>query len=54
MDRIINGLQHYLHIKKPNITMNLMAFYRTPSIQGIWDLEDNWCINTGLRYTLQR
>ena len=54
MDRIINGLQHYLHIKKPNITMNLMAFYRTPSIQGIWDLEDNWCINTGLRYTFAK
>jgi len=40
--------------KKPNITMNLMAFYRTPSIQGIWDLEDNWCINTGLRYTFAK
>ncbi len=40
--------------KKPNITMNLMAFYRTPCIQGIWDLEDNWCINTGLRYTFAK
>ena len=34
--------------------MNLMAFYRTPCIQGIWDLEDNWCINTGLRYTFAK
>ena len=40
--------------KKPNITMNLMAFYRTPCIQRIWDLEDNWCINTGLRYTFAK
>ncbi len=31
-----------------------MAFYRTPCIQGIWDLEDNWCINTGLRYTFAK
>ncbi len=37
--------------KKPNITINAMMFYRTPTIQGIWDLSDNWCVNAGTKYS---
>lgn len=35
----------------PKISFNAMMFYRTPSIQGIWDLSRNWTINCGLKYS---
>ena len=37
--------------QKPKISANLMLFYRTPTIQGIWDLESNWGANVGIRYS---
>ena len=37
--------------RKPRLSVNLMVFYRTPTIQGIWDLESNWGINAGIRYS---
>lgn len=37
--------------KKPKLQANLMAFYRTPSIQGVIDMETNWGINASLRMT---
>lgn len=37
--------------QKPKIAMTLMAFYRTPTIQGIWNLKNNWGINAGVRYS---
>lgn len=40
--------------QKPKITLNLMAFYRTPTIQGIWDLKRNWGVNAGLRYSFAK
>lgn len=36
--------------RKPWLAVNLMVFYRTPTIQGIWDLKRNWGINAGIRY----
>jgi hypothetical protein len=40
--------------QKPKITLSLMAFYRTPTIQGIWDLKRNWGMNAGLRYSFAK
>lgn len=40
--------------QKPKITINAMAFYRTPTIQGIWDLNDNWAVNTGAKCSLAK
>lgn len=37
--------------QKPKISANLMLFYRTPTIQGVWDLESNWGANVGIRYS---
>ena len=37
--------------QKPKVSANLMLFYRTPTIQGIWDLESNWGVNAGIRYS---
>ena len=37
--------------KKPKLQANLTAFYRTPSIQGVIDMETNWGINASLRMT---
>ena len=34
--------------------MNLMAFYRTSTIQGIWNLKNNWGVNTGVRYSFAK
>ncbi len=36
--------------QKPNVTINAMAFYRTPTIQGIWNLSDNWAVNAGIKW----
>lgn len=38
--------------QKPKLSANLMVFYRTPTIQGIWDMESNWGVNAGIRYSL--
>lgn len=40
--------------QKPKITINAMAFYRTPTIQGIWNLSDNWAVNTGAKCSLAK
>lgn len=37
--------------QKPKISMTLMAFYRTSTIQGIWNLKNNWGVNAGVRYS---
>lgn len=37
--------------QKPKLSANLMLFYRTPTIQGIWDLKSNWGANIGVRYS---
>ena len=37
--------------QKPKLSANLMLFYRTPTIQGIWDLGSNWCVNAGIKYS---
>lgn len=37
--------------QNPKISLNTMMFYRTPTIQGIWDLSRNWTVNCGLRYS---
>jgi len=34
----------------PKISLTAMIFYRTPTIQGIWDLKSNWTANCGLKY----
>lgn len=41
----------FIILQNPKLTANLMVFYRTPTIQGIWDLSDNWGVNAGLRYS---
>lgn len=40
--------------QKPKITINAMAFYRTPGIQGIWDLSANWAVNAGAKCSLAK
>ncbi len=40
--------------QKPKITINAMAFYRTPTIEGIWNLDDNWAVNTGAKCSLAK
>jgi hypothetical protein len=37
--------------KKPKLQANVMVFYRTPSRQGIIDMETNWAVNADLRMT---
>ncbi len=37
--------------KKPKISANLMLFYRTPTMEGAWDMERNYGANAGLRYS---
>ena len=37
--------------QKPKLSANLMLFYRTPTIQGIWALGSNWCVNAGIKYS---
>jgi hypothetical protein len=37
--------------QKPKLSANLMLFYKTPTIQGIWDLGSNWCVNAGIKYS---
>ena len=37
--------------QKPKLSANLMLFYRTPTIQGIWNLGNNWCVNAGIKYS---
>lgn len=31
-----------------------MVFYRTPTIQGIWDAKQNWCLNAGVKYAFAK
>lgn len=38
--------------QKPKVTINAMAFYRTPTIQGIWNLNNNWAVNAGAKCSL--
>ena len=35
---------------KPNISINATAFYRTPTIQGIWDMSSSWGLDAGIRW----
>ncbi|MDR0961841.1 MAG: outer membrane beta-barrel protein [Mediterranea sp.] len=37
--------------KKPYITLNARLFYRTPTIQGIWDLSENWTVDAGCKWS---
>lgn len=37
--------------RNPKISLTAMMFYRTPSLQGIWDLSRNWTANCGVRYS---
>lgn len=37
--------------RNPKISFNAMMFFRTPSIQGIWDMSRNWAVNCGLKYS---
>ena len=36
--------------QKPDISINATAFYRTPTIQGIWDLSQNWGVDAGIKW----
>lgn len=41
--------QNITIFQRPKLTANLQCFYRTPTIQGIWDLSSNWSVDAGLR-----
>ncbi|MDR1402327.1 MAG: TonB-dependent receptor family protein [Tannerellaceae bacterium] len=36
----------------PLITLNVRAAYKTPSIQGIWDLDEMWSVNAGMKWEI--
>lgn len=36
--------------KKPDISLNVNAYYKTPSLQGIWDLSNLWNVNASLKW----
>lgn len=35
---------------KPKIVLNLTAYYKTPTIQGLWDLSSTWGVNAGAKW----
>ena len=36
--------------KKPDISLNVIAHYQTPRIQGIWDLSNTWGVDATLKW----
>lgn len=36
--------------KKPYISLNINAYYKTPSLQGLWDLSNIWSMDASLRW----
>lgn len=39
-------------LKAPLITLNVNASYKTPTIQGIWDLDEMWGIGAGVKWEI--
>lgn len=36
--------------QKPDISVNIKAFYRTPTLFGIYDYTDNWGVDAGIKW----
>ena len=36
--------------QKPDISVNVKAFYRTPTLFGIYDYTDNWGVDAGIKW----
>ena len=39
-------------VKKPMITFNMMVHYKSPFLQGIYDIDKNWGIAAGLKWEI--
>ena len=36
--------------QKPKLSIDMMTFYRTATMNGIWDLGENWSVDAGINY----
>lgn len=47
---VVNAYNTFTLSQKPRISATLNAYYKGPSIQGIWDLSDYWALSGGVKW----